>query len=385
MRFLIKKIKSSKWFFGVRAEESLFFYSAKYFKREKLTKKYYQSNFVETLLFPLRNDYPVRVFNLRQAKRFHQESKNKIFKNPQIILRFIDLDNKNWQGVKRISKKLLKAIKLSQFKESQELFKKLIVKYGEYGNLFFINFSLGMVMTEQQTEFKNNILPILKKHNQWRNSVAFKEEELGEIFYKFFKMLIGHKKLSVKPLAMMKYLTVWEVLDYIQNKLANNELEKIIKARQEKGYIFSCLRSNSCQGVISDKKMIKQVAEYFNRLLAEDVKSSKALKGLVAYSSGVKINGRVVVIKDKNVLGKNKINLKGKILVAIQTTPHFTPYLKGVKGIITDEGGITCHAAIVSREFKIPCIIGAKNATQVLKNGDMVEVDTQKGIIKKFK
>jgi len=50
--------------------------------------------------------------------------------------------------------------------------------------------------------------------------------------------------------------------------------------------------------------------------------------------------------------------------------------------VITDEGGITCHAAIVSRELGIPCIIGTKNATQMLKNGDKIELDLQSGIIK---
>ena len=53
--------------------------------------------------------------------------------------------------------------------------------------------------------------------------------------------------------------------------------------------------------------------------------------------------------------------------------------------IITDEGGITSHAAVVSREFGIPCIIGTKNATRMLKTGDMVEIDTEKGVVRKIK
>jgi pyruvate,water dikinase len=61
------------------------------------------------------------------------------------------------------------------------------------------------------------------------------------------------------------------------------------------------------------------------------------------------------------------------------TSPDFIPILKKVSAIITDEGGITCHAAIVSRELKIPCIVGTKIATKVLKDGDVVEVDAQKG------
>ena len=59
--------------------------------------------------------------------------------------------------------------------------------------------------------------------------------------------------------------------------------------------------------------------------------------------------------------------------------------MKKAKAVITNEGGLTCHAAILSRELKIPCIIGTKNATKVLKDGDIVEVDAGKGIVKKIK
>ncbi|TSC53383.1 MAG: pyruvate, water dikinase, partial [Parcubacteria group bacterium LiPW_39] len=54
------------------------------------------------------------------------------------------------------------------------------------------------------------------------------------------------------------------------------------------------------------------------------------------------------------------------------------------KAIITDQGGILCHAAIISREMEIPCIINTKIATKVLKDGDLVEVDAEKGIVKKI-
>jgi pyruvate,water dikinase len=52
---------------------------------------------------------------------------------------------------------------------------------------------------------------------------------------------------------------------------------------------------------------------------------------------------------------------------------------------VTDEGGVTCHAAIVAREMKKPCIIGTKIATKVLKDGDLVEVDANKGVVKILK
>ena len=58
---------------------------------------------------------------------------------------------------------------------------------------------------------------------------------------------------------------------------------------------------------------------------------------------------------------------------------------KSMPSIVTDEGGITCHAAVVSREMKIPCVVGTQVATSVLKDGDLVEVDANKGIVKVLK
>jgi len=63
------------------------------------------------------------------------------------------------------------------------------------------------------------------------------------------------------------------------------------------------------------------------------------------------------------------------------TQPEFLPAMKKASAIITDEGGLTCHAAIISRELGIPCIIGTKIATKVFKDGDIVEVDATRGIV----
>jgi phosphohistidine swiveling domain-containing protein len=78
-----------------------------------------------------------------------------------------------------------------------------------------------------------------------------------------------------------------------------------------------------------------------------------------------------------------KIN-KGDIFVAQQTFPAFLMGLHKASAFVTDEGGITCHAAIIAREMKKPCIVGTKNATKILKDGDMVEVDADKGTVKKL-
>jgi len=72
----------------------------------------------------------------------------------------------------------------------------------------------------------------------------------------------------------------------------------------------------------------------------------------------------------------------GDILITTQTHPALVPAMKRALAIIIDEGGLTCHASIVSRELKKPCIIGTKIATKVLKTGDLVELNLENGEIK---
>ena len=94
---------------------------------------------------------------------------------------------------------------------------------------------------------------------------------------------------------------------------------------------------------------------------------------------GKTVKGKVNIIISNNELKKFK---KGQILVTSATRPDFVPIMKQAKAIITNEGGLLSHAAIVSRELNIPCIVGTKIATQVLKDGDKIEINIKKGIIK---
>jgi phosphohistidine swiveling domain-containing protein len=76
---------------------------------------------------------------------------------------------------------------------------------------------------------------------------------------------------------------------------------------------------------------------------------------------------------------------EGDILITGMTRPEFLPYIKKVGAIVTDVGGMLCHAAIIARELKIPCIIGTKNATKVIYDGDVLKLDTKNGKIEKIK
>ncbi len=95
-----------------------------------------------------------------------------------------------------------------------------------------------------------------------------------------------------------------------------------------------------------------------------------------------KVKGKVCIVFHRSEFNKLKT---GDILVTVMTHPEFLPIMKKAEAIVTDEGGIMCHAAIVSRELGIPCIIGTRKATRVLKDDDLVEVDANKGVVKILK
>lgn len=104
---------------------------------------------------------------------------------------------------------------------------------------------------------------------------------------------------------------------------------------------------------------------------------SNSIKGSTAWVG--KITGKVKIIYEENQIAK--VN-KGDVLVTSMSTPDFLPAMQRASAFVTDEGGITCHAAIVAREMKKPCIVGTKIATQILNDGDVVEVDANNGIVR---
>lgn len=126
----------------------------------------------------------------------------------------------------------------------------------------------------------------------------------------------------------------------------------------------------------------KQAKKEIETALKSNIQKDETeeVKGMPA-STG-KAKGKVKVVLHYHDIGKVS---NGDILVTIMTSPRFMPAIARASAIITDEGGITCHAAIISRELGKPCIIGTRNATKKLKDGDMVEVDADKGVVRVIK
>jgi phosphoenolpyruvate synthase/pyruvate phosphate dikinase len=120
----------------------------------------------------------------------------------------------------------------------------------------------------------------------------------------------------------------------------------------------------------------KEYEAAMKTLTKEHTHEGDELRGMAA-SLGT-VRGRVRVCTTLESL--NEIE-EGDILVASMTRPEYLPAMKKAAAFVTDEGGITCHAAIVAREMGKPCIIGTKVATKVLKNGDLVEVKGNHGVV----
>ncbi len=136
----------------------------------------------------------------------------------------------------------------------------------------------------------------------------------------------------------------------------------------------------------NDKTVIMQ-GKKANAFYEKNVpKESNAdfVKGMIA-SKGVAEGIAKVIRFDENIVEQMNSMKRGQILIAGQTRPILMPAIEKASAIVTDEGGITSHAAIVSREFNIPCIVGTHNATRIFKDGDRILVDANTGIVKKVK
>lgn len=193
----------------------------------------------------------------------------------------------------------------------------------------------------------------------------------------YFNIDIGCKILSEVgqrtgyTLNELKYAYPAEIKGIIFKK---NPSRKELQQRQKNSALIAV--EGSFQALTG-----KKVSELKKLVLGNKLQDQiKDFRGLSA-STGRAI-GPVKIVKSATEIGKVK---HGDILVAVMTRPDYIAGMKKAAAIVTNEGGITSHAAIVSRELGIPCIIGTKIATEVLKDGDMVEVNADHGWVRKIK
>lgn len=196
------------------------------------------------------------------------------------------------------------------------------------------------------------------KHREYFDKVKY---DADDFIIHYLKMTLDKK--------FQKYLNVMTLDEVFKGKSVSvKELE-----RRLRGFAYYCDK------IIYPEDYADFFKKHFMNLnlrSAEKVEGTECLSGSVAYSG--KVHGRVKIVYSEEDLQKVT---KGDIIVSTMTVPTYIGAMKIAGGIVTDEGGTVCHAALISRELKKPCIVGTGRATLVFKDNMLVELDANTGKI----
>ncbi len=247
-------------------------------------------------------------------------------------------------------------------------------------NLFTYKFSYNALAVFLPGPWKNEFLArhaAQKKQAtqivKWAEETRYHAEGIHKELGDYMRKWLGPKLAeNGYPASFVKLLTIKETKALVQS----NKLPPLrILQNRAKGFVY-------IGGRLFPTTDIKHFLLKRSIALQETEVNQKTdtLKGTVA-CRGKLVRGKVRVIMNSEEAAYFK---KGEVLISSMTAPDYLPAMKKAAAIITDEGGLLCHAAIVSRELGIPCIIGTKVASKMLKDGDLVEVDANKGVIKKL-
>lgn len=239
----------------------------------------------------------------------------------------------------------------------------------DYAKMNFEYTDKAFLFKDQSQIIENNLKFISTLKDEIRafmNAVLFEEEGYAPYVFKVLsKQFFIHTSVP-------ENLTQKELLDLFKGRIPNQSVLK----RQE--------------AFISTYNEVLPYEGENARVIAKDFKEEKVVNTnqvVGQTASKGKISGRVKIIpvdygnlsKMNKEMGKMQ---QGDILVAKTTAPELMVACKKAGAIVTEMGGMLSHAAIVSREFGIPCIVGTGNATKILKDGDYVEVDATNGIVR---
>lgn len=273
------------------------------------------------------------------------------------------------------------------------------IYYREKQNFDHFNVSLSVVVQKMVNSEKSGVMFTANPINDSKDEMMINASwGLGEavvsgmvtpdeyVIDKNAKKVIEKNIASKKTMVVRKEDTVGteeklvsEVLgeEFVEAEcLSENELNTLIERGLKVEELYGSVQDTEW-GFDKDTKEFYFLQSRPITTIEEKKEVLKPLcKGLPA-SPGIG-RGKVILIKDVSEINLVK---EGDILVTEMTNPDMVPAMRKAAGVVTDEGGRTCHAAIVSRELQIPCIVGAKNATKVLKEGQTVTVDATRGVV----
>lgn len=206
---------------------------------------------------------------------------------------------------------------------------------------------------------------------RWLSSYRDNRKKYNQISILAFAKIIEriHSISGIEP-DTLKFLAPEEIPAMLRG---GYDIVEELRKREESGVMY-CIYKDRRFDIVSGSV----VRKYFDTI-ENAFSHAGEIQGGVASRGQAK--GRVRVIQNR----ADFTNLEaGDILVTQMTRPEFVPIMEKAAAVVTDEGGVTCHAAIASRELGIPCVIGTQIATKVLKDGDVVEVDADHGVVRRL-
>jgi phosphohistidine swiveling domain-containing protein len=199
------------------------------------------------------------------------------------------------------------------------------------------------------------------------------------IWARYHGMLLRYYiKLSIQELTtrwsqpLLEYATIEEM--ELFHKMGTLDLSEL-KKRKQQGYVTT---------IISGKAVLLTGEQAKPYQVTENISYANELQGRTANPGKVRGNVRIISFISEDYHKQVSQFKQGEILITGMTRPQIAHLCTKAGAIVTDEGGITSHASIISREFNIPCIVGTQDATKVFKTGDLVEVDATNGKILKI-
>ena len=211
----------------------------------------------------------------------------------------------------------------------------------------------------------NSLKHLIEVIREYAYLRAFRIDIYNKAFFGALPLFREIARRLAVSLEQLLFLSPPEVLSCLQSGCSGNS--EVVSERQS-GFAILTLDGDTSVLAGDDYELFERFHQKEEYSHLDSVTGDPVVKGLV--------EGPVRVVMDASDLPK--VN-EGDVLVAPMTNPDFTAVFGKIAGIITDEGGVLCHAAIVAREYKLPCIISTRVSTKVFRDGDFVILDATSG------
>lgn len=339
---------SKKWVLFIDSPTTLF-------KREFVKKSYLYLHTVAKMKLSQLFIIGEADRNLVFVKR-NEDEKN--FKEAKIHYQK-NLINKYFFDFKKIIK---------EFRKSKDSFATAVSFWEKVAPILLYTYYTERIFTERMQRISQLTKREAKRVKELTEQNGEIREKIAHFGYPAINKAYHYLKRKKLNLKKLDYISLDEIKS---GRINNREV-----AKREKFYVelTTCNKTDIYTGKIANNLLKK---EGFKKVIIDQ--NISQIKGIGA--SAGKINGAAILI---HKVSDFKNQYSGKIIIAPRTVIEYVPFLKKVKAIVTDIGGVNCHAAIISRELKIPCVVGTKIATQIFKDGDLIEVDADKGIVRKL-